>query len=143
MQNANELSVAQNAAMLLGRVLMSVIFIFGGILKLATPDATMAGFAHYGLPIPEAAYAVAVFIELFGGLAVLLGFATPAAAAMLGFWCIATALVAHTNFADRNMMIHFMKNLAMAGGFAYIAVFGAGAYSVDNLRARRRLSFAA
>jgi putative oxidoreductase len=129
--------------MLLGRLLMSVIFILGGVGKLAAPAATIAGFAGHGLPVPEAAYAVAVFVELFGGLALLLGFATPAAAAVLGVWCIATALVAHTNFADRNMMIHFMKNLAMAGGLAYVWVFGAGAYSVDTLRALRRLSVAA
>jgi putative oxidoreductase len=129
--------------MLLGRVLMSVIFILGGLGKMADPASTMAMLGQHGLPMPDAAYAVAVFVEFIGGLALLLGFATPGAAAVLGFWCIATALVAHTNFADRNMMIHFMKNLAMAGGCAYIAAFGAGTYSVDNLRARRRVSFAA
>ena len=53
-------------------------------------------------------------------------------------WCIATALAAHTNFADRNMEIHFFKNTAMAGGFAYVAAFGGGAYSFDALIGRRR-----
>ena len=50
----------------------------------------------------------------------------------------ATALAAHTNFADRNMEIHFFKNIAMAGGFAYVAAFGGGAYSFDALIGRRR-----
>ena len=48
----------------------------------------------------------------------LLRFLTRPFGLVLGLWCIATALVAHTNFADRNMEIHFFKNVAMAGGFA-------------------------
>ena len=51
---------------------------------------------------------------------------------------LATAIAAHTNFADRNMEIHFFKNIAMAGGFAYVAAFGGGAYSFDALIGRRR-----
>jgi putative oxidoreductase len=35
------------------------------------------------------------------------------------------------------MEIHFMKNMAMTGGFIYIAVFGAGALSIDAWRRRR------
>jgi len=48
------------------------------------------------------------------------------------------SLAVHTNFADRNMEIHFFKNIAMAGGFAYVAAFGGGAYSFDALIGRRR-----
>jgi uncharacterized membrane protein YphA (DoxX/SURF4 family) len=29
-------------------------------------------------------------------------------------------------------MIHFYKNLAMAGGLLYVTAFGAGALSIDN-----------
>jgi putative oxidoreductase len=82
---------------------------------------------------------VAVSVELGGGLAILFGLFTRPAGAVLAVWCIATALVAHTHFADRNMQIHFMKNTAMAGGFLYVAVFGAGAWSLDALwRGRAR-----
>ena len=29
-------------------------------------------------------------------------------------------------------MVHFMKNLAIAGGLFYAAYFGAGKWSIDN-----------
>jgi len=50
---------------------------------------------------------------------------------VLALWCIATALVAHANFGDSDMQNHFLKNLAMAGGFAYVAAWGAGSFSLD------------
>jgi putative oxidoreductase len=65
-------------------------------------------------------------------LALLLGVWTRLTALVLRIWCIVTAVTGHSNFADLDMQIHFMKNLAMAGGFAYMALFGAGAYSLDR-----------
>ena len=93
--------------------------------------------AKYGLPVPMLAWLVTVVIELGGGVALLFGVATRPMAVVLGLWCIATALVAHTNFADPSMRAHFMKNVAMAGGFAYVATIGAGAFSIDAWRKRR------
>ena len=51
-----------------------------------------------------------------------------------------TAAIFHSNFADHNMQIHFMKNVAMAGGLLYAAGFGGGAYSLDALLRRRRVA---
>jgi putative oxidoreductase len=42
----------------------------------------------------------------------------------------------HSNFADQNQMIHFLKNLMMAGGLLQIVAFGAGALSIDNRSAK-------
>jgi putative oxidoreductase len=47
---------------------------------------------------------------------------------------LAAALSFHDNFADQNQMIHFLKNIMIAGGLLQIAAFGAGALSVDNRR---------
>src|SRR5260370_1962064 len=58
---------------------------------------------------------LAVVVELGGGLAILFGlFARPVGLA-LAIWCVATALIAHTNFADRNQEIHFLKNMGDDG----------------------------
>jgi putative oxidoreductase len=38
----------------------------------------------------------------------------------------------HANFADQNQMIHFLKNVMMAGGLLQIVAFGAGAFSLDT-----------
>ena len=70
-------------------------------------------------------------VELGGGLAILLGLFTRPVGLVLAIWCIATALIAHTNFADRNQEINFLKNMAMTGGFLYVAAFGARAWSLD------------
>lgn len=120
------------ATVLLGRILMSVIFIEGGIGKLLKPAATMGMMAHYNLPIPAAAYIVAVIVELLGGIAVLIGFRTRWAAIALSVWCVATALVAHYHPGDTNQMIHFTKNLCMAGGFLLLSVLGPGRFSIDR-----------
>ena len=122
---------------LAGRILMSAIFIWAGWGKLLGFTATMGYFDKIGLPVPPAAAAFAVFMELGVGLALLFGLFTRLSGAALAVWCILTALVAHTNFADRNMEIHFMKNVAMCGGLLYVLAFGAGAYSLDALLSRR------
>ena len=44
----------------------------------------------------------------------------------------------HDHFGDQNQFIHFLKNLAIAGGLLQVAATGAGAYSLDALRLRRR-----
>lgn len=132
------MKTAENATLLLARLLMCVIFILGGWGKLVAPAATQTYFARHGLPLLPVAWLVAVIVELGGGLAILLGLFMRPAAILLAIWCVATALVAHTDFADRNMQIHFMKNLAMAGGFLYAARHGPGTWSLDAIWPRRR-----
>jgi len=44
--------------------------------------------------------------------------------------------VFHSQFADQNQLIHFLKNVAIAGGLLQVAAFGAGALSVDGRRRR-------
>jgi putative oxidoreductase len=87
---------------------------------------------HYGLPLPTVAYAVAVVIELVGGLMVLVGCQARWAALVLALWSVATALVAHLHPGDTMQMINFMKNICMAGGFLQVFVFGPGRFSVDR-----------
>ena len=124
--------------MLLGRILMCLLFVLGGWGKLFGAAATQAMFAKQGLPLVPAAWVLAVVIELGGGLAILLGWFTRPAAFVLAIWSVLTALVAHTNLADRAQEIQFFKNMGLCGGFLYIAAFGAGAFSLDAIRLRGR-----
>jgi putative oxidoreductase len=120
------------ALALLGRVLLSAIFLWSGYRKLMAPAATMGMFAHYHLPVAGAAYAVAVVVELGGGALVLIGWKTRLVAPVMAAWCVATALVAHWHPDDATQMINFLKNLCMAGGFLQLAAYGAGRFSVDR-----------
>lgn len=113
---------------MIARVLLSVPFIWAGYLKIVAPVTYQAYFAHLGLPFPGVAWGAAVAVEVGGGLALLLGVQARIVGGILAAWCIATALVAHTDFANPDMRIHFMKNVVMAGGFLYVAAFGSGGH---------------
>jgi putative oxidoreductase len=117
---------------LLGRVLLSAIFIQAGLHKAFGPQAAIGLMEHFGLPEPPLAYAITVAVELIGGVCVLLGMKARPAALVLAFWCIATALVAHLHPGDSEQMINFMKNLSMAGGFLQIVAFGPGRFSLGR-----------
>ncbi|ELX12865.1 DoxX family protein [Janthinobacterium sp. HH01] len=119
----------------IGRVLMAAIFVMSGIGKLLAPAATIGYIASSGLPFATAGLAVAIAVELGGGLLLALGIQTRLVAAGLAAFSIVTALAFHHAIGDQNQMIHLLKNIAMAGGLLQVVAFGAGAYSFDNRRA--------
>ena len=63
---------------------------------------------------------------------ILVGFQTRWVALVLAIFCLITGFGVHLPTGDANDMIHFYKNLVMAGGFLYVFAHGAGALSVDN-----------
>src|SRR3984893_9455865 len=115
-----------------GRVLIGLPFAMSGLGKLAAYGPTTAMIGAVGLPLPPLAYAVAVAVELGGGLLLIAGFRARPVAIALVLFSLATAVSFHSNFADQNQMIHFLKNVMLAGGLLQIAAFGAGALSIDN-----------
>ncbi|WP_028217373.1 DoxX family protein [Paraburkholderia oxyphila] len=116
---------------LLGRVLIGAPFLMSGLGKLAAYGATVGYIAAVGLPVPPLAFIVSVLIEAGGGLLLISGYRARAVAAAMAVFCVVTAMFFHHNFADQNQMIHFLKNVMMAGGLLQIAYFGAGAFSLD------------
>jgi len=116
----------------LGRVLMAIIFILAGFQKLQNPSGTAQYFAHVNIPLPDIAVWVSIVVELIGGLLILVGFQTRWVAIILAAFCLVTGFGVHLPVGDQNNMIHFLKNLAMAGGFLYIFAYGAGKLSIDG-----------
>jgi putative oxidoreductase len=102
-----------------------------GLGKLGAYAATVGYIAAMGLPVPPLAFVVAVLTELGGGLLLLSGYRARAVSLAMAVFCVVTALFFHHNFADQNQMIHFLKNVMMAGGLLQITYFGAGAFSLD------------
>ena len=123
---------------LVGRVLLSAIFLASGIGNLHASADTIGYIASEGLPFPPLAYAAAVVIELVGGFTLVVGFRTRITAAALAIFSLAAAVGFHSNLADVNQFIHFFKNVAMAGGLLQIVAFGAGTFSLDAYRGRRK-----
>lgn len=114
-----------------GRLMIGLPFAGSGLGKLATYKATVGIIGAVGLPLPPAAYAVAVAAELGGGLLLVAGYRTRYVAAVLAVFAISTALLFHNNLADQDQMIHFLKNVIIGGGLLQIVAFGAGAFSID------------
>ena len=114
--------------------MLAWLFLHEGF-ELATHfESTLAGMAQLGVAPP---IAVAVIVlQLAAGAALLVGWLTWLAALALALFCIATATLFHTDFALRNELLHFEKDLAIAGGLLAFAASGAGAWSVDGLLRR-------
>lgn len=124
-------ATSANVAAVLGRVFIAAIFILSGLTKLTAVSGTIGYIAAAGLPLAPVAFAVAVALEVVGGIALIVGFKTRWVAAALALFSVATALGFHANLADQNQFIHFFKNIAMAGGLLQIVAFGGGALSLD------------
>ncbi|MGF6535760.1 MULTISPECIES: DoxX family protein [Paraburkholderia] len=116
---------------LLGRILIGGPFVMSGLGKLAAYGATVGYIAAMGLPVPPLAFVLAVLTELGGGLLLLSGYRARVVSVAMAVFCVVTALFFHHNWADQNQMIHFLKNVMMAGGLLQITYFGAGAFSLD------------
>ena len=119
-----------------GRLLIGLPFAMSGLSKLAAIGPTLEAIRTVGLPFPPFALAVSVTVEVGGGLLLIAGFKARTAAAVLALFSLVTAATFHSNFADQNQMIHFLKNIMMAGGLLQIVAFGAGALSIDNRKQR-------
>jgi putative oxidoreductase len=119
---------------LLGRILLSIMFILSGFSKLTAIGGTAGYFGSLGLPAPTIVAVLVGLLELFGGLAVLVGFQTRIAAIALAVFTVAATAVAHLDFADQMQVLMLMKNLGIAGGFLVLAAFGPGAMSLDARR---------
>jgi putative oxidoreductase len=117
---------------LVGRILVATIFILSGLGKIGAPAATQGYIAAMGMPAPLLAYIGAIVVELGGGLLLLAGYRTQVVAAALAIFTVVTAFIFHHALADQNQMIHFLKNLAMAGGLLQFVAYGAGRISLDG-----------
>lgn len=119
----------------IGRLLLSMIFIFSGFTKITGYAATQGYMESMG--VPGMLLPLVIAVELLGGIAILLGFKARLVAILMAGFSIVSALLFHQFWIDESQMNPFMKNIAMAGGFLMIFTHGPGAYSIDNSHTRR------
>ena len=132
-------SISKTAAVVLGRVFFSLIFVLAGLNHFSKQTITFA--ASQGVPLASIAVPLSGIIAVIGGLSILLGYR-----AKIGAWLIVLFLVGvtpmHNFWALRDpimaqmQMIMFMKNISMLGGALLISQFGAGPLSFDARRSR-------
>jgi putative oxidoreductase len=116
---------------LIGRVLLSIIFIQSGWNKIFGYVGTVEHMEAAG--VPGALLPLVILTELGGGLLVVLGVFTRWAALALAGFCLLAAYLFH-HPSDPEQIISFMKNITIAGGFLVLAGSSPGAYALDNRR---------
>ena len=119
-----------NIADLIGRILISALFLLNGIFKISNYDGTIGWMESFGMPgiliIP------AIILEIAGPVLIIIGYKTKLAAGLLSLFCIATAVIFHNHFTNEMEFTSFLKNIALAGGFLILFVNGAKGFSLDN-----------
>ena len=133
----NLIKSLQNIAPAIGRVLLSLLFITAGYGKIAAYEGTTGYMEMMG--VPSGLLPLVILLELGGGLLLLLGYQTRLVAFLLGGFTVIAGVLFHLipssgleGMAAQNEMIHFWKNLAIAGGLGFVFTYGAGLLSVDN-----------
>jgi putative oxidoreductase len=127
-------TAAAGAIVAVGRVLLSLMFIYAGFGKLIDIGGTAGWFGSIGLPLPTILAVLVGLLEFFGGLAIFVGYKTRIAALAIAAFTIGATLIAHTNLADQVQQLFFLKNLSVTGGLLVLAGLGAGSLSVDARR---------
>ena len=115
---------------LIGRIFISSVFLLSGFNKLGNYDGTIGWMESFGLPgfllVP------AIILEIFAPILIIIGYQTRIAAGSLSLFCLATAVIFHTDFSDQMQLTSFLKNIALAGGFLFIVVNGTKDLSIEK-----------
>ncbi len=123
---------------LIGRILYSLIFIMSG-LNHFMKHSTMTSYASsQGVPAAGVAVIITGLMILAGGLSILLGFKPKIGSLLLFIFLIPTAFIMHKFWGISNamqaqsQMVHFMKNISMAGAALIFYYFGTGPISMEK-----------
>ena len=118
----------RDLALLIGRAFIAGVFLYDAWLVVRFQEANAIYLAEHGVPpillLPAGA------LQLVGGILVVIGLWTRWAALALAAFCIATAVLFHTD-----ALVQFGKDFGLAGGFLFLAAGGPGRWSADAMRA--------
>jgi putative oxidoreductase len=123
-----------DVALLIGRILLGALFLIAAYNKMKGYSGGLGYFGKLGIPAPSIMLPLTILFEAVAGVLLIIGYQTRLVALAIAAFCIATALIAHTNIADGNQFNHLLKNLAVAGGALALFVSGPGAQSLDAKR---------
>lgn len=108
-----------------GRGLLALLFVLAGLAKFLAPQPFVDHMAAVG--VPTVLLPVVAAFELAAGLVLAIGWRTREAAALLGGFCMLTAVIFHHQLGDKAERSSFFKDLAIAGGLLAMAANAASA----------------
>ena len=123
--------------LLVGRLLLSFMFVISGVNKIMAFTATADYMSAAGLPAASLLLVLTIAVEVLGGLAIAIGWQTRWAALVIFLFLIPVTYVFHAFWnvdpaQAQNQMNHFMKNLTIMGGMLYLLATGPGRISADR-----------
>jgi putative oxidoreductase len=133
---------ASDVLLLVGRIFLGWIFVRSGYGKIFDIPAYATTFPARGLPT-FLAY-IAVPAEFFGGIALMLGFATRYAVLVMVVFMLVATFSSHRYWEFTDVAVRraqdssFHKNMAMLGGLLFLFVLGPGRLSLDAWLRKRR-----
>lgn len=140
MSRTRALPASPSTALLILRLALGAILIAHGAQKIFQFGLAGASesFASMGIPLASVAAPVVAFVELIGGVAIVLGIGTRIAAALAAVTLLVATFVVHLPFGIFASDGGFELTLALAAMGIALVVTGAGRFSLDALIARRR-----
>ena len=122
---------------LIGRIMISAIFLFSGINKILNYSGTANWMEGFGVPgillIP------AIIIEILFPILIIIGYQIRIAAGGLLLFSVVTAFIFHLDFGNQMQVIAFLKNIGLAGGMLFLIVNGARDFSLEKKKKYVRL----
>jgi len=115
---------------LIGRLLLSALFLIEGFGKISMQENVIMYMEDYG--VPGVLFVPAIVLEILFPLLLIVGYKTKWAASVMALFTFTVAIIFHTDFSEGMQMIFFLKDLAIAGGFMIILVYGPGKISLDH-----------
>ena len=125
-----------NILTLVGRLLIAALFLPAGLSKLTGFEGTVGYIASVGLPLPAVGAAIAIVVEIAGSLALIAGFQTRIAAAVLALFTLVATFFFHAFWAAAPeqafvQQLLFLKNIGVVGGLLVLVSSGAAGFSID------------
>ena len=133
-------SVANTYAPLVGRLLVTFIFLRSAIGKIGNFSGVAATMSAKGMPFAEALLVCAIALEIGGVLCVLLGWKARWGALALFVFLLPATLIFHNFWAVdpaqakelANQTNHFYKNVTILGALVFIIGMGSGPLSMER-----------
>ena len=113
----------------LGRVLLSSLFIIEGVNKFFNQEETIMYMEDYG--VSEIFFYPTVLLEVFIPILLIVGYKTRILGSVMCLFTLTVALIFHLDFDSQIQLIMLLKDLAIAGGFLLIASREPGLCSID------------
>jgi len=115
----------------LGRILLSSLFLIEGIRKFFFQEETIMYMEEYG--VPQILFFPSLILEILFPILLIIGYKTRISALIMTLFTLTVAIIFHTDFQNQMELIIFLKDIAIAGGFLIIAANDPKICSIDYM----------